>query len=348
MFARRLCYPLGFTLIAVFLLALPLLHLPASAQPAFDATPVPPDLRDPILLDKRACASDPRNLVVNGWMEYRVHNINYGIIADGWEPVIFSGTNAPDYRWVDDEQTYPGGAQQIHFSPSFDAGIRQTVGNLKPGVYYWFRVGYFGTAKRIDGVNENTDTIIRQVGVDPTGCTDPNSRNVIWGESLILNQRFVFNHSNMILFFPAGSDRATFFIRAIARDSTLGENFVWIDSICMEPRTDQPAAAPTGATLTYTPTRIAPPTSTAPPSTTPMPTSTRTPTPPPTDTPPPTATSTPMPTFTATRTPTPPIPFIGGSTGVSIAINIGFWVAGTMIGVGGTLAVQLLVRLVKR
>jgi hypothetical protein len=345
MFVRRLHYALFLSVIVILLMAILLFHAPAFAGPSFDATPVPPDLRDPIVLDKGMCASDPRNLVTNGSMENKVHNTKYGISVDGWEPVIFSGMNAPDFGWVDDEQTYPGGAQQIHFSQTFDAGIRQTVGHLTPGVYYWFRVGYFGAAKFIAGSNEDTDTIVRQVGVDPTGGTDPNSQHVIWGQPLNFNKRFVFNHLNMILFFPARADHVTLYIRAMARDGMLGENRVWIDSICMEPRLDQATAVPVGVTLTHTPTQTAPPTNTATRSATPTQTNTRTPTPTPTDTPPPKATSTPMPTFTATPTPTPPIPFIGGSAGVSIGINFAFLIVGILIGIGGTLAVQKLIRM---
>jgi hypothetical protein len=291
--------------------------------------------------------------VVNGAMMNEVHNTKYGVAVNGWEPVIFSGTNAPDYRWVDDEQTYPGGAQQVYFSPTFDAGIRQTVGNLTPGVYYWFRVGYFGAAKFIDGSNEETDTIIRQVGVDPTGGVNPNSSEVIWGQPLKLNRRFVFNHLNMILLFPARAERATLYIRAIARDGAPGENRVWIDSVCMEPRLNQATAVPTGAVSTgviLTPTLLQPepPANTPTPSATPTVTSTWTPTPTPIDTPTLTATSTPVPTATVTPTPTPAIPFIGGATGIGIAINIVFLIIGIFIGISGTLGVQLLLRLSKR
>ena len=344
MIVRRLSKSFAVFVIAILFVMMALLRVPALAHPPLDATPVPTDFRDPVVLNKAACASDPRNLMTNGSMGPNVHNAKYGIVVDGWEPVIFSGTNAPDYRWVDNEQAPGdiGGSQQIYYSPTFDAGLRQTVRNLTPGVYYWFRVGYFVAAKSIDGPNIDTDTIIRQVGVDPTGGTDPNSPNVIWNQPLGPYKRVALNHPNMIVLFPARSDRATFYIRAIARDGTSGENRIWIDSICMEPRVDLGTAVPTDATLTLTPTRTVPPTSTTTPSATPTPTSTSTATV--TNTPTPTATNTPSPTFTATPTPTPPIPFIGGSGGQGILVNLGFFIIGVLFGIGGTLAVQNLAR----
>ena len=342
MIASRLHPWLGLLAVVVSFAAMAVLRVPAFARPSLDATPVPADARDPVVLNKGACALDPRNLVTNGSMGPNTHNTKYGIVADGWEPVIFSGTNAPDYRWVDNEQGDPNGSQEIYFLQTFDAGLRQTVRNLTPGVYYWFRVGYFVAAKSNDDPNIDTDTIIRQVGVDLTGGTDPNSPIVIWNQPLGPYKRVALNHPNMILLFSARSDRATFYIRAIARDATSGENRIWIDAICMEPRVNLGTAVPAGITLTLTPTQTVPPMSTTTPSATPTPTNTFTPTP--TNTPTPTATNTPSPTFTATPTPTPPIPFIGGSGGQGILVNIGFFIIGVLFGIGGTLAVQILVR----
>ncbi|MEW5717087.1 MAG: hypothetical protein AB1817_00510, partial [Chloroflexota bacterium] len=348
MIVRRLFQCSAVGVIAILFVTMAVLRAPAFAHPPLDATRVPADYKDPVVLNKGACATDPRNLVTNGSMGPNYHNAKYGIVVDGWEPVIFSGANSPDYRWVDNEQSPGdiGGSQQIYYSQTFDAGLYQTVRNLTPDVYYWFRVGYFVAAKSVDGPNVDTETIIRQVGVDPTGGTDPNSKNVIWNQPLGPYKRVALNHPNMILLFPARSDRATFYIRAIASDATGGENRVWIDAICMEPRLEMPTAVPADSTLTPTPTRTASPTSTSTPSATP--TATRTSTPTPTNTLTPTATSTPSPTFTVTPTATPPIPFIGAAGGLNIIINLGFLIVGILIGIGGTLAAQNLTRVATR
>ena len=262
---------------------------PVSARPPFDATPVSADLKNARTL-KDPCALDSRNLIRNGSMAPS-HDTQYGSLADQWEPFVFDG-NPPQYRWVGNEQVDPNGAQQIVSSGTFDAGIYQTVGSLQPEVYYWFRVGYSLAAKSYSGPNVRVDSIGRKVGVDPFGGTDPKSPNVIWNPD-VFDGNAALNLTEMIMLFPARSDRATIFIRAMARDGSSGENRVWFDAVCLEARTDLPTATPP------------PPTATPPPS--------APPTRPPATRPPatriaqgPTATNTPVPaTPTIANTPTP-------------------------------------------
>jgi hypothetical protein len=112
---------------------------PAFAAPPLQGPPVP---NKPITL-KDPCAYDPKNLLRNGFMPPPGRNTAYGRVVEGWEPFIFAGTppqfNAVDNEGIDD---VPGTSQQIFSSGAFDAGIRQTVSGLKPGTYYWFRLGY--------------------------------------------------------------------------------------------------------------------------------------------------------------------------------------------------------------
>ncbi len=200
-------------------------------------------LRDP-------CALDPNNLVYNGSMG-PAHDTQYGSLADGWDPFIFGG-NPPQFRWVDNEQIDPNGSQQIFTGSAFDAGIQQTVKNLQPGVYYWVRWGYSLAAKSYSGPNVRVDSIGRKIGVDPTGGTDSHSPNVIWGPDFF-NGVAALNIPELKLTFAARSDRATIFVRAIARDGSAGENRVWIDAICMEANRDMATATPPAATSTAVP-----------------------------------------------------------------------------------------------
>lgn len=270
-----------FATIVLLLLALP--NIPAFAQSP--ATPVPASFRDPTVLNKGGCAIDQRNLAVNGAFRGSRRETSSGVVAESWDPFILSGT--PRFEVVDNEGA-PGDdppSQQIFSSGKFDAGIRQTVRNLKPGTMYWYRVGYFVAAKSIDGPNVDTDTMARQIGVDPTGGTDPRSANVTWGPTLIPYKRVALNHLDLILLFPARTDRATFFIRGIARDDSQGENRFWIDAICMEARTNLATVAPPRPTNTRTATPQ-PATATPPPTDTPTPTDKPTSTPMATATPP--------------------------------------------------------------
>ncbi len=295
-YSKSISVALGL-LATLFYIIVPI--VPAIAAPPFQGPPVP---NKPITL-KDPCAYDPNNLLRNGFMPPPGRDTPYGRVVVGWEPFIFAGAppqfNAVDNEGIDD---VPGTSQQIFSSNTFDAGIRQTVTGLKPGTYYWFRLGYSLAAKSVDGPNIRVDTIGRQVGVDPLGDTDPKSSNVIWGPAFFDGKAAV-NIAAMTMLFVARSERATIFLRAIARDGSGGENRVWFDAVCMEPRLDLPTVTiprPTQtrtatATLTLTPTVT--------------PTSTTTPTP--TDTPTPTATA------TLTPTPTPTGLFSGGTGGIA-------------------------------
>jgi hypothetical protein len=281
-----------FGALLVLLPALPFLlaDVPVSARPPFDATPVSSEFKNAKTL-KDPCASDSRNLIRNGSMAPS-HDTQYGSLADQWEPFIFDGS-APTFRWVGNEQIDPHGSQQIFSGGTFDAGIYQTVGNLQPGIHYWFRVGYSLAAKSYSGPNVRVSSIGRKVGVDPFGGTDPKSANVIWNPDLFDGNAAV-NVLEMIMLFPARSPNATIFIRAMARDGSGGENRVWLDAVCMEARTELPTAIPPPPTVTPPPSATA----TRPPATRPPATRIAQA---------PTAANTPVPASpTIAKTPTPP------------------------------------------
>jgi nucleoid-associated protein YgaU len=103
-----------------------------------------------------------------------------------------------------------------------------------------FRLGYSLAAKSVDGPNFRVQTIGRQVGVDPFGRTDPKAATVIWGNQFF-NGQAALNIPDMQMIFPALSTQATIFLRAIATDAAQGENRVWLDAVCMEPRSEIPA-----------------------------------------------------------------------------------------------------------
>ena len=210
--------------------------MPPTPQPSAPATIGPPfphfNLHDPT-------AQDPNNLIVNGSMGPNHHDTPYGTVVDGWEPFIISG-NPPHFQWVDNEQIEPGGSQQIFSSDTFDAGIYQIARNLKPGTYYMFRLGYSLAAKCYDGPNVRVNTIGRKVSVDSFGGADPKSSNVLWGPDLFDGNAAV-NRPEMQMILAARSERATIFLRAMATDGAGGENRVWFDAVCMEPRPEIPS-----------------------------------------------------------------------------------------------------------
>jgi len=225
------------------------------------------------------CGLHPSNLFRNGSMAPG-HQTQFGEVAQDWQPFVLNGS--PRFEWVDNEKWDANGAQYFWSdSVAFDAGIFQSVGGLQPGVFYRFRIGY--SHARLDpgnAQNEVHPSMGRQVGVDPTGGTDPKSPNVMWGPSLF-NSDAGMNPPQLTMTFAARADKATMYFRGIFNGGG-GRAKIWFDVACMEPLFDLPTATPLAPTATpmpptnpprpaatrapSTPTKIAPaPTSTPPP-----------------------------------------------------------------------------------
>ncbi len=222
---------------------------PPSTPPVTPPAPAPaPSLPPPTLMGPfphfslhDPCAQDPGNLITNGSMGPANHDSPYGTVVDGWDPFIFSGS-APNFRWVDNEMIDPGGSQQLYSSDAFDAGVMQTVRNLKPGASYMVRWGYSLAAKSYDGPNVRVQTIGRKLGVDPPGGRDPPAATVQWGAD-VFDGKGALNLPQMQMIFVAASTSATIFCRVMATDGSSGENRCWIDAICMEARSEIPVVS---------------------------------------------------------------------------------------------------------
>ena len=236
-------------------------HAPVLAHPPMDATPLSSDLLDLKYLNKNSCPDDPKNLALNGGFFPDLHDTQYGSVVNPWQPFVYSGS-APQFRWVNNEGIFKGQSEQILSSNVFDAGIMQTVQNLQPNSYYWFRMGWAPAAKSISGPNEPSDKVGVKVGVDPFGGTDPQSSNVIWGAGLFGDNKGL-NRPQLTMVFAARSTSSTIFLRGIATDGSSGENRVWFNAVCMEARPELGTAAP----LVPTATPTFPPTATRPPAT---------------------------------------------------------------------------------
>ncbi|MBI5300595.1 MAG: hypothetical protein HY868_00545 [Chloroflexi bacterium] len=295
-----------------------LIQRPASAHP--------PALKDP-------CALDPNNLINNGSMGPE-RGTAHGIVADGWDSFVIEGS--PRFAWVGNEQIDPNGSTQIVSTGTFDAGMFQTVRNLQPGMYYWFRLGYSLAAKSYSGPNVRVSSIGRKVGVDPFGGADPKSPNVIWGSDLF-DGNAALNRPEMEMTFAARAPNVTIFLRAMAREGGNGENRVWFDAVCMEARPDMPTATPLAPTATtIPPTATVRPTNTRPPATrvAQAPATEAPPTVAPTSTPAPTPTETPPPT--ATPRFARPAPIAAPTPGMDLGV-------GAVIGIAGVLLAGALV-----
>ena len=294
-------YILKLSAALVALLSLGLLlfgHAPVLAHPPMDATPLSSDLLDSKYLNKNSCPDDPKNLALNGGFFPDLHDTQYGSVVNPWQPFVFSGS-APQFRWVNNEGIFKSQSEQLLSTNAFDAGIMQTVQNLQPNSYYWFRMGWAPAAKSISGPNEPSDKVGVKVGVDPFGGTDPLSAHVIWGAGLFGDNKGL-NRPQLTMVFAARAASSTIFLRGMATDGSNGENRVWFNAVCMEARPELGTAAPLAPTATAT----VPPTATRPPSTRPPATRVA-------------ATLTPTPMQVAIGAPDTPVPTVETSIGAA-------------------------------
>ncbi len=216
-------------------------------------------------------------------------------LPNGWTAFVLSG----DLTFMQDVDTYWGAPSLRMWSNggTFKAGIYTQVA-VTPGAGYRASVSW--------AAPNDPDNFGRQLGLDPTGGTDPNAPTVIWGPmhwgpGRILNYTDGKGPNIDVRARAQGNLMTVFFLADHPRST--GDNVIYVDAIALYPDESAPALAtatptPVPATPTFTPI---PATATP----TPLPTATPTPTETPTATPSPTATETPTPTVTPTWTPWP-------------------------------------------
>ena len=253
-------------------------------------------------------------------------------VPDGWSEFVLYG----EPSFMNDPHSYFGtGTLRIWSSGgTFKAGIFTQV-NVTPGAGYRASIAW--------GAPNAPDTFGRQLGIDPTGGTDPNSPTVIWGpmhwgEGRMLNYRPGEGPNVDVLARAVNSTITVFFVTD--HPSSTGENLIYVDVIALYPDENAPAAvapvakeAPTetpvpdapapapvaaeavaAAAVVQQPTPV-PPTATE----TPTPTETPMPTATPTATNTPTPTATPSPTLTTTWTPWPTATAEQAATGLTLS-----------------------------
>ncbi len=149
----------------------------------------------------------------------------------GWSPFVLSGNLAMDGS----PDTYWGAPSLRMWSDggTFEAGIYTQVGGLTPGATYYASMGWGPSM-------EPKDSFSRRLGIDPTGGTDPNSPNVVWGPEWRWSPDFqgkgrVMNDTNspevnLDVSAVARGSTVTVFVRVNHNYST-GANQIFIDAV---------------------------------------------------------------------------------------------------------------------
>ena len=260
-------------------------------------------------------AEGPYGLLNNGGFENGFYGWgpNDSQIPNGWEPfVVMDPAIPPQFK---DSAAFGGFTERLdgdhclviwsHWVP-FDAGIFQRV-QVTPGVAYLFQVEWAPMQSynaEQGGMITQDGFMMRVIGLDPTGGTDPNSPNIVWSQELWKKKRVAKDYLRVSA--VAQSDTMTAFIR-VKNPQPHGQDQIFIDvaSLVVDPN-QPPPPPPTDTPVPPTNTRVPPTATSIPPTDTPTPTETptSTPTPTPTSTATPTPTDTPTATYTPTSTPT--------------------------------------------
>ena len=113
--------------------------------------------------------------------------------------------------WV---ERIEGDTSQLVFSSEpYSAGLWQRVTGLTPGLGYGFHAAML-TIYETSAQEPVDGTMIKQVGIDPAGGTDPRSANIVWSEPNGEDQAWDIDNRTAIF---AGGPAATVFIRLISQ-----------------------------------------------------------------------------------------------------------------------------------
>ncbi|MFZ1753213.1 MAG: hypothetical protein WAU10_05725, partial [Caldilineaceae bacterium] len=160
-------------------------------------------------------------------------------IPQGWQPFIIYG----DLTYMQDVDTFWGAPSLRMWSNggTFKAGIWTQV-RVTPGNGYRASIAW--------GAPNDPGNFGRQLGIDPTGGTDPNGPNVIWGPIHFGDGRLL-NYPpgegpNIDIRARAANDTVTVFFLVDHPRST-GDNLIYVDAIALYPDESapgQPTATP--------------------------------------------------------------------------------------------------------
>ena len=170
-------------------------------------------------------------------------------VPNGWTPFISSGDL--EYRQVLGDECHSVDQPSCLIMRSnglvFTAGLWRQVGGLQPGATYRAGIGWGAPAAP-------TDSFGRQLGIDPTGGTDPGSPNVVWGPKHFGDGRVLSYDGPYSAVDPsidvsavAKGDTVTVFV-LVDHTYTSGDNFIYLDMVGLRQDTSQPVVAPPTAT----------------------------------------------------------------------------------------------------
>ncbi len=213
-----------------------------------------------------AQAFQARNLLQNPGFEepYVTIDANPGLrVAANWQPWHLptpsgqpTSINArPEYRPAPPTRVRSGGAAQEYntFFATHTAGVYQRVPvtpdtDLRLSVYVY--VWSSGTFANPD-VSEQPNRVIINVGLDPTGGTDPTSASIIWSA----DAEYYDQYREMSVTARSKGTAVTVFVRTAPR-GFVGVNNIYLDDAMLAPLSEFPPQTGTVQVPTATPSPV--------------------------------------------------------------------------------------------
>lgn len=207
---------------------------------------------------------DSPRQVAQGWQAWNLSASDGMSFSDNLQPEYYAASDAGNR--VGNANIRSGGDAQLYFTyyATHTAGLYQTVSGVTAGTEYTFSAYLYAWSTSFDDAASSAGDggLVVQVGIDPTGGTDPESAAIIWSETGAPQYDSYVQYSVAA---SAEGSTLTVWTRSTV-SAPVRVNAVYVDDASL-------SAEAAAATNTVAPTATTANTATTPPSSTPQPTS---------------------------------------------------------------------------
>ncbi len=206
-------------------------------------------------------AQSPMNLLVNPGFEAPFEPVSSempSVVAQGWTAWHLNTDDNMEPEYYPASDTVNGmGTPRIHegtdaqqyftFFAAHDGGVYQTVSGVSAGEELQFSVYAYVWSSTGDSpdVSDSDSDMTVQVGIDPSGGTDPTSDVIVWSDPTVTYDQYA-QYSVSAL---AGGDSVTVYVRSVVNKIAMN-NVVYLDDAVLAPAGSAATAATSEVQMT--------------------------------------------------------------------------------------------------
>jgi LysM repeat protein len=212
-------------------------------------------------------SGEPPRQVATGWTPWHIQGSGTSfseLIQPEYYPASddVNGLGIPRIRSGNDAQQY------FTFFATHSGGVYQTVSGVTSGTQYRFQVYAYVWSTSLDNVDvsDQPGGVIMQVGIDPTGGTNPESTNIVWSAAGSPQYDAYVPYEVTA---TAQSTSMTVFVRSTV-SAAVKNNVIYLDDASLTTAGGNTATAvpPTATSVPPSATTVPPTATTAPPTAT--------------------------------------------------------------------------------